>query len=296
MFVRDTASSLFAPGLRKVLVDEFASYDWIYKKLFFVSSTNRRYEDDYSMFGITSIPAITEGANIDFQDTSPGYSQRYTPLIYASGLKWTIEAEEDELYGFFRKFPSFMSKAIRYTIETVAEDIFTDAFTTTGGDGVALFSTSHPMYDGTQANTPAADIDLGLTALENAMITISKTKTWEGHPIDDKQKKILKIHPNEKPMAMKLLGTTNQPFSANNTINYVKDEFELLVTPYQTDTDAWFLLPKPYDGGLMFFWRVKPNVFNDKDPDNLANRVMCRMRFVPGYTQWYGTYGTQGAA
>ena len=295
MFTRETASKLFVVGLRKVLVNMNKEYDWLYKKLFFVTSMDKAKEEDYTMNGITGVPEITEGAPIDFQDTNKGYSQTYIPKIYATGLQWTIEAEEDELYGYLRKFPAFLNSAMKYTIESVGAAVFNNSFTNTGLDSVATFATTHPCADGTQANTPTAQVDLGITSLEAALIALSKQKSWDLMPIDDKEKKMLLIPPDLLPMATKLTTGDKVPFSANNTMNYLQDRFEIVVNPYLSSAKAWFLLPRPYDGGFMWFWRKQPYVFADKDPDTLANRIRIRSRFVAGNTQWYGSYASSGA-
>ena len=295
MFTRDTASRLFIVGLRKVLVDMFKMNDWLYKKLFYVTSMDRRFIEDYTMYGINSVPQITEGQAIPFQDTNDGYAMKYTPLAYGTGLQWTIEADEDELYGFLRKFPTFLNNAMKYTIETVAHNIFNNGFTNAGLDAVATFATTHPCIDSTQSNTPAAQVDLGLTSLENALVALSKQRTWENLPIDDKEKKILLIHPDNLPMATKLTTGERVPFSANNTTNYLQDKVDIVSSPYVSAAKSWFLLPRPYDGGFMFFWRKNPYVFSDKDPDTLANRIRIRTRFIPGNTEWRGSYASSGS-
>lgn len=294
-FIRDSAVKLFVTGLRKVLMDQFASYTWKYKNYLYTANSSKKSEEDYSMFGIFSVPMMNEEGEFEFVDPQTGYSKTYTHNTYGVGMKWSKEADEDELYGFFSKFPSFINKATRYTIEAAAADVLNDGFTTNGPDGVPLFSLLHPARDGYQTNTPSTQVDLGLTSLENAMVWISKQKTHEGHPIDDTSKKKLIIPPALKPMAKKLILTEGQPFSANNTINYVKGEFDIDVNPYLTSESAWFVIDEPRDGGLMWFWRVNPYVWQDVDENTLAKRIRVRMRFSNGHTDWRGHYASSGA-
>lgn len=296
MFTRDTTSYLFAPGLRMVMMNNFKMKPVIYNQIFHLIKTDRKYEQDYEMHGFTNVGEISEGENIPFQEVATGNLKTYTPLTYASGTKWTIEAEEDELYGYFRKIPGYITNATNYTIETIAATVLNNSFSVTGADGKYLFATDHPTKDSTQSNRPTSGVDIGLTALENSVVALNKQTNWELHPIDNMGSRILLIHPDEGPNAYKIVNTSDQPYSANNTVNYLFKKFKIIEWNYLSDTDAWFNLAEPWDGGLMFVWRKNPDIFTDKDPNNLAQRIMCRFRCVAGYTSYLKTYGSPGAA
>lgn len=95
-------------------------------------------------------------------------------------------------------------------------------------------------------------------------------------------------------MVRKLLADGKIPFSADNTINYLSGKFTPVMTPYMSDEDAWLIMPKPYDGGFMFFWRVRPYLREGKDDQNDDILVKIRTRFSCGYSLWYETYGSSG--
>ena len=62
-----------------------------------------------------------------------------------------------------------------YTKQVKAASILNNGFDSdfTGGDGVELFSTAHPLVSGgTNQNEPTTAADLNETSLENAVITI----------------------------------------------------------------------------------------------------------------------------
>lgn len=295
MFNRNSATQLFLVGIRKLFVDTFKMHDWIYKKFLFVRSTTKRKETDFSMNGIKDVPEVTEGAAITFQDTSSGYEKEWEPRTYGTGLKWTLEADEDELYGYLRKFPKFLDNAVKYTVESIAANVINDSFTDNGPDGVPMFSLLHPSDLGNQANTPTAQVDLGMAALEAALLSLSKQLTHEGLPIDDKEKKTLWVPPDLKAMAKRIVTGDKVPFSSNNTMNYLQDAVNIEVNPYFSSTKAWFVLAKPYDGGPTFVWRKNPYVMTDSDPDTLAKRVRVRMRLDAGGHEWRGSYASSGA-
>ena len=294
MFLRSSDTNLFTVGTRLYLMDEFASYPWRYKKFLYVASSKKKDETDRSMFGIHEVPTMVEGGGFDYLDPNSGYSKTYTHTTYGVGLKWSKEADEDELYGFFAKFPSYINKAARFTIETQGANVLNNGFTDTGPDASSLFATDHPSIGADQANRPSTDIDLGFTSLQAGLVNISNQDTWEGHPIDDTEQKTLWIHPDNRPQAVKLLGSSKQAFTGDNTMNYLEDSVSLGINPYISTAASWFLIGKPRNGGLMWFWRVQPYVWTDFDPDTLAKRIRIRMRFSQGYTEWHGNYGTSG--
>ena len=63
-----------------------------------------------------------------------------------------------------------------YTKQVKAAAVLNNGFNSAyvGGDGVALFSTAHPLVNGgTNSNTPTTQADLNETSLESAVIQIA---------------------------------------------------------------------------------------------------------------------------
>jgi hypothetical protein len=286
-FVSGSAPKLFAPGLRKVICDNLSQWDKLYQKYLSVDTSNRQYEKDYSMFGIYQMGSVPENANYPEGQVTTGYEKTYTHAQYGLMLKYGLVAKEDELYGFLKKLPGFLTKAMTHTVETLACAVINDAATTTGVDGVYLASLSHPALDSTHANIPASYSDLCYTTLEAARTTfIRKRKSFEGHPVLDTEKKILMIPPDLEPMAMKILQTDKMPFSADNTVNIMNSSFELVVNPYMTDTNMWVILNKPNDDGGKFWWRIKPSIKEYTDNSNDATAIRMRFRLSCGVSDW----------
>lgn len=285
-FVSGSAPKLFAPGLRKVITLNLEQWDKLYTKYTDVDTSNRQYEKDYSMFGIFNIPSVGENQNYEEAQVTPGYEKTYTHLQYGLVMKYGIVAKEDELYGFLKKIPSFMSRAMSHTVETIAANVVNSAASTAGVDGVYLSSLTHPSLNGTEANTPSTQIDLSYSSLETAKVALMSRKTFEGHPVLDNGKKILMVPPALDPMVSKLMGTTGEPFSANNTINYLKGQFDVIINPYMTDSNMWVIMDKPNDDGFKFWWRIKPSMKEFIDNNNDATAIRMRFRCSTGISDW----------
>jgi len=286
MFISTTAPKLFAVGLRKVIVDNLNQVDKLYQKYTDVDTSSQQTEKDYSMFGFFNIPSVGENQNYEEADVTPGYEKTYTHVQYGVVLKYGIVAKEDELYGFLKKIPGFMTKAMIQTVESLAANVLNTAASTTGVDGVYLASLLHPALDGTHANTPTTQSDLCYSTLEAARVAMLNRKSFEGHPVTAPTSPILMYHPDNDPMVSKLMGTTGEPFSANNTINYLKGKFDPMMNQYLTDANMWALLDKPNDDGFKWFWRIKPAMKEFTDDSNDATAIRMRFRCSTGISDW----------
>lgn len=88
---------LFIPGLRGALFEAYGRYSPVYQKIFNVMTSNRQYEEDFTMQGLTNFVTKTEGNIISYEDFFPGNRQTYTHATRTKGVRVTEEAVEDDL-------------------------------------------------------------------------------------------------------------------------------------------------------------------------------------------------------
>ena len=88
---------LFIPGLRGALFEGYGRYAPVYQKVFNVLTSQRQYEEDFTMQGLTNFVSKTEGNVISYEDFLPGNRKTYTHTTYAKGARITEEAVEDDL-------------------------------------------------------------------------------------------------------------------------------------------------------------------------------------------------------
>ncbi len=169
-----------------------------------------------------------------------------------------------------------------------------DGYSATGFDGLALFSTAHTRLDGgaTQANKPATDVDIGLTALQNAVIAYHGFKDDRGRPQMIRPRTLI-VAPGDIFTAREILQSEYKPGTANNEVNAIKEEGLLyFVSHYMTDADAWFLLGDQTD--LNFIWDLRPVTSMDDDFDSEDVKRKVLQAFTTGFGEWRGTYGSSG--
>lgn len=147
-----------------------------------------------------------------------------------------------------------------------------------GGDGVALFSTSHPYDNGTWANTFSTQLDLNEASLLQACININSTFVDEaGLRINASARKLV-VPPALEPVAGRLLKSELRPGTANNDINVIRTMSsgvtEYMVYHYLTSNYAWFV-PTNIEG-LLYFDRIAYD--SDMWVDNVTDNILVKGR------------------
>jgi hypothetical protein len=167
-----------------------------------------------------------------------------------------------------------------------------------GGDGVALFSASHPLVSGgVNSNIPSTAADLNETSLENAVIQIAQWTDERGLLIAAKPKKLI-IPVQLQFVATRLLETELRVGTTDNDINALKNNGSIpggyTVNNYLTDTNAWFLTTD-VPNGMKHFVRSPLSNSMDGDFDTGNVRYKSRERYSFGWSDPLGMWGSAGA-
>jgi len=291
-------SELIEPGLSAVFYTDLKLAPFQAEQLLNVRESGKHTEDDLTLGGLDTMPELGEGSPISYYSPSQGYKKIYTHVQYGMGYSITRVMYDDDLYGMVgREASQKLARSGKKCFEAVCANLFNNGFSSlyTGADGVALFSTSHPLLNGsTDANKPSTDCDLSLTTLENAVTE------FRGFLDDTGAKcaispRILLVPPGEQFNAEKLVGSQKDPESAENAINPMYNKVQVVVYDYLTDTDAWFLLAAKTDHKGKIYWRKRATFESDDDFSTGNALFKSTMRFSVGWSDWRGFYGTSGA-
>jgi phage major head subunit gpT-like protein len=213
----------------------------------------------------------------------------------------TEEAVEDNLYdSLSARYTKALARGMAYTKQVKAAAILNNGFSSayTYGDGVALFSTAHPLVNGgTNSNRPSTGADLNETSLENAVIQIAAWTDERGLLIAAKPKKLV-IPPALMFVATRLLETSLRVGTTDNDINAIKNNGSIpegyTVNHFLTDTNAWFLTTD-VPNGLKHFVRTPLSNSMDGDFDTGNVRYKARERYSFGVSDPLGVYGSPGS-
>lgn len=258
----------------------------------------RAYHEEALLFGFSSAPELPDGMPVTYDEAGVLYTTRYPYKIYGLAFALTRVLQEDgDHIRVGSTYSKHLAQSMQETIETVHANILNRGFTSgyNGGDGVSLFSASHPVIGGTQSNvlTSAA---LSQTSLESALTTIRKAKDSRGKYIRLVGEHLV-VDPTNMLNAEVILTSVLRAGSANNDINPVKSlglvGSGACVISRLTSTTAWFIHTDCPDG-LKSLWRRKVDKGMEGDFETDSMRYKSTMRFAAGWTDWRSCYGNAG--
>ncbi len=289
------------PGLNALFGLEYARYGEEHKEIYETETSERSFEEETKLSGFSAAPVKNEGSAMAYDNAQEAWTARYVHETIALGFSLTEEAIEDNLYdSLANRYTKALARAMAYTKQTKSAAVLNNGFsaTYTGGDGVALFSTAHPLVSGgTNSNTPAVAADLSETSLEAAVIQIAAWTDERGLLIAAKPKKLV-IPSALQFVATRILETELRVDTADNTINALKNNGSIpegyAINHFLTDTDAWFLTTD-VPNGMKHFVRAPLTQGMDGDFDTGNVRYKSRERYSFGWSDPLGMFGSPGA-
>jgi len=291
------------PGLNALFGMEYARYGEEHKEIYETETSERSFEEETKLSGFSAAPVKNEGSAIAYDNAQEAWTARYNHQTIALGFSITEEAIEDNLYdSLSARYTKALARAMAYTKQVKAASVLNNAFQSSGyngGDGVSLCNSSHPLVSGgTNANTPATQVDLNETSLEAAVIQIAGWTDERGLLIAAKPRKLI-VPPNLMFVATRLLetelrvGTTDNDVNAIKTMGSIPEGFR--VNHFLTDTNGWFLITD-VPNGMKHFERTPLQNSMDGDFDTGNVRYKARERYSFGWSDPLGIWGSSGSS
>jgi hypothetical protein len=290
---------LLLPGLWGIS-GKYQMIERQWPKIFRQTDSNMALERRAAMRYLGLAQLKQEGAPTSF-DNSAGQRYVYNAEHNEIGLGYAItrKAIDDNLYkSEFGPSNDGLMESFKETEEMYGANVFNQGTTYSaniGGDGVSLFSGSHPTDAGNISNQASPAVGLNETSLLNGAIAIRST--WvdnAGLKIHARATKFV-VPAQLEPIAIRLQRTELRPGTANNDVNaiqYMNESFKegYVVWDYLTSSYAWFILTN--HDGLMLFNR-KPfemDMSVEFTTDNLL--VKGYQRYVFSYFDWRSVWGS----
>ena len=289
------------PGLNALFGLEYARYGEEHKEIYETETSERSFEEETKLSGFSAAPVKNEGSAIRYDNAQEAWTARYNHETIALGFSLTEEAIEDNLYdSLSARYTKGLARAMAYTKQVKAAAVINNGFSSSypGGDGVALFSTSHPLVSGgTNSNTPATAADLNETSLENAVIQIAAWTDERDLLIAAKPRKLI-VPSALQFVATRLLETELRVGTNNNDINAIKNNGAIpegyTINHFLTDVNGWYLTTD-VPNGMKHFVRTPLQNSMDGDFDTGNVRYKSRERYSFGWSDPLGIFGSPGA-
>jgi hypothetical protein len=289
------------PGLNALFGLEYARYGEEHKEIYETETSERSFEEETKLSGFSAAPVKSEGSAIAYDNAQEAWTARYNHETIALGFSLTEEAIEDNLYdSLSARYTKGLARAMSYTKQVKAASVLNNGFSAAypGGDGVALFSTAHPLVNGERnSNTPSTQADLNETSLEAAVIQIAAWTDERGLLIAAKPKKLV-VPPALQFVATRLLETELRVGTNNNDVNAIKSNGSVsegyCINHFLTDNNAWFLTTD-VPNGMKHFVRTPLSNSMDGDFDTGNVRYKSRERYSFGWSDPLGMFGSSGS-
>jgi len=290
------------PGVKAWWGNVYDEFQTEYQDLVDTVSSDKAYEDIVQDTGFSLGSVKPQGQSITYDANVQGYTSRAVHVTYALGYIVTMEELQDNLYEAVSRVRARANAfSMRQTKEVIVANMYNRAFTSgyTGGDGVVLCSTAHPLQGGgTAANRPTIDTDLNIDSLEDAIIDIHGLVNDKGLRIKVEPWKL--IVPRQLWFeANRILNSVYQPGTANNDINAVKMTNALpggvVMNHYLSSSGAWFIRTNIRgETGLALFNRMAPQFDQDNDFDTKNAKAATIERYSVIWGDWRALYGVNG--
>lgn len=301
MAINTTAiRDLLRPGLAAVFGD-YPMYPAQWTEIFEKHTSDKavEIEVEIKMLGLAQVKA--EGASTTYDTMGQRYVTNYVNRYVAIGFIITRQAIKDNLYK--SRFP-LQAKALKdsfgQTKEVLGAAVLNNGFDSNYpiGDGQPVFSTAHPIDNGTVANTFTVQSQLNETSLQDAIVAVQRFKNAAGLRVMTKPQKLV-IPPTLQFTANRLLNSQFRVGTANNDINAINNDSMIpqgyKVNQFLTSDNAWFMLTDAANG-FKYYEReaMEIDMYTDFDNDNVKVRGIERYSF--GVSNFRAGFASQGTA
>lgn len=271
-----------------------------YRRYVDVQNTNEPYIDTFEMAGFGPLAKKTEMGDFILDEPIKLGGVRFIPEAFGLGFAISREMKDDSRFNLMSMLARDLGRSARITAELYGHDVLNNGFTNAkyaGRDGLALFSTAHPLVGtgGTQSNTQTVATDLSEAALEAAIGLFDEMVDDRGVPVEMSARWLV-ISAQNRMLAKRLLNSAGFPGTDLNDVNPLADEgLGVAVTHWLTDKDAWFLFPDASESPIKFYWRTPPDTNTWDDNNTGATFHTIYQRHATGFDTYHGVFGSPGA-
>ena len=289
------------PGLNALFGLEYKRYENQHAEIYNIESSDRAFEEEVMLSGFGNAQVKAEGQGISFDDAQETFTARYTNETIALAFAITEEAIEDNLYDrLASRYTKALARSMANTKQVKAVSPIIQGLPTTdnydSGDGVSLFSTSHPTLNGVFSNTLDTQADLNETSLEQALFDIGEMTDERGLLVAAKGVKMI-VPPENQFNAERLMKSQGRTGTADNDINAINSMGMIpqgyRVNNYLTDADSWYIITD-VPNGMKMFVRTPLATAMEGDFDTGNVRYKARERYVFGVSDPRGIFASEG--
>lgn len=305
--------SLLVDGISEHLWTEYKELDRVSDTIFHTRDVSSRYVDEQG-WELYPRPSVRRPGEPHVSGSiQQSYGKRY--VIVGYGLMDAIPMEDwrDDRYGLtHRLLPGkggALARAFNVNEELVCAEMFQNlgyvSGTSVSGsfDGVALFSTAHPVSMAqsaqTVANRPSSEVDISIAGIDAARTNLVTQYAPNYTEMLQNKPRLLVCHPSQFRVAWQCCKAEYERATADRNANAVQQYgIDILEWAYfrksgATGTyNAWFVVGETHY--LKKLRREGVEILSDRDIITKSFIFTADARFCVGWSDWRGTYGSLG--
>ncbi len=260
----------------------------------------RNYHEEPMLYGFGAAPELPDGEPVTYQAGGVLFMKRYQYRVWGLAFALTqVLVEDGDHIRIGQIYARHLGQSLVETKETLTANVLNRAFNAsyTGGDGVALNVTNHPIATGgTFSNLLTSAAALSQTSLEQMLVQIRQA-------VDNNGKKIrlmpraITCAPANVFQAETILKSALRTGTANNDVNPINSMGLLKEGQYNmsrlTSNTAWWVNTDAPEGlKLMMRRPLKRSMEGDFETDTM--RFKATERYIPGWSDPRAVWGTPG--
>jgi hypothetical protein len=259
----------------------------------------RNYHEEPVLYGFGAAPQLPDGTPVSYQQGGVLFLQRYVYQVFGLAFALTkVLVEDGDHIRIGQVYAKHLAQSLVETKELLCANILNRAFNSsyTGGDGVSLTNTAHPIVNGTFSNQLTTAANLSQTSLEQMLIQVRQAVDNNGKKIRLQPLKLV-VAPGNVFQAEVLLKSVLRTGTANNDINPVKSigllpEGASVISRLTSATNWWVQTDAPEGMKLLMRRGLEKTMEGDFETDSM--RYKATERYIPSWTDPRALYGTPG--
>ena len=260
----------------------------------------RNYHEEPVLYGFGAAPQLPDGSPVTYQQGGVLFLQRYVYQVFGLAFALTkVLVEDGDHIRIGQVYARHLAQSLVETKELLCANVLNRAFNSsyTGGDGVSLTNTAHPIAQGTFSNQLSTAAALSQTSLEQMLIQVRQAVDNNGKRIRLQPLKLV-VAPGNVFQAEVLLKSVLRTGTANNDINPIKSigllpEGATVITRLTSATNWWVQTDAPEGTKILMRRSLEKTMEGDFETDSM--RYKATERYQVGWTDPRTLYGTPGA-
>jgi phage major head subunit gpT-like protein len=262
--------------------------------LYNMTTSSKAKETDLRIGSFTDPVEFT--GQVEYHVVQPDYEIEYVHTEFAKGFQVERKLNDDMQYdGIFRS-ASEMGAAFGRKRRKDGASTFNNAFSASfpGYDGVSLVNASHPISQSETGTTVSNTLALALNSanLETAVVQMQDFGDDLGEEITILPD-VLVVPRALRKTAIEVTASPQIPENANNAINVQAGNWTVIVDPYLTDSNAWFIVDSSMSNRyLKWYDRIMLEFGSDGDFDTFIRKYRGYNRYSFGWSDWRWILGS----